>query len=275
MLNAQYFIVVGISSYLALSRSCSAAESPDGVTAGSRRTDLPDIRRTDIKRHKNASTGVWVTFRDGVYDVTDFVVEHPGDKILLAAGGAVDRFWHCYSFHHAPHVYEQLEQLRIGNLHPDDAAAFESDTRPVAPTVEYVSVDGVGVRMPMNMSVSEMKTRFEVVTVTDTPIGDVSGVRLSDVLAFAGVREDDIEDVTFQGGDMDVEETPRGTSIPAATAMDPHEGVLLALEIDGESLSRDHGGPCRVVVPGLSRSKQVKWLRRITTSRSATATDSH
>ncbi len=32
---------------------------------------------------------------DGVYDITDFVAQHPGgaSKIMLAAGGAVDPFW--------------------------------------------------------------------------------------------------------------------------------------------------------------------------------------
>jgi cytochrome b involved in lipid metabolism len=32
-----------------------------------------------------------------VYDVTDFVANHPGgqEKILLAAGGAIEPYWHC------------------------------------------------------------------------------------------------------------------------------------------------------------------------------------
>ena len=346
-----YVIVVGISAYLALRRSCCAAESPDCVTAGSRRTDLPDIRTSDIDQHKDASTGVWVTFRDGVYDVTDFVAEHPGDKkILLAAGGAVDGFWDFYAIHHTAHVYEQLEQLRIGNLHPDDATktpasgtdnskAFSNEPRrspvlrvhstrpfnaespaellvddfitptelfyvrnhlPVPPTVDSVTVDGVGLRTSIGLSVSEMKTRFEVVTVTATlqcagnrrremdgfrsvkglqwgsaAIGNASwtGVRLSDVLAYAGVREEDVEHIIFQGGDTDAEGTPYEASIPAATAMDPRKDVLLAFEMNGEPLSRDHGAPCRVIVPGLIGARQVKWLRRITASRSVS--DSH
>ena len=338
-------IVVGIFAYFALRRSHRAAESPDGATAGSRRDDLPDIRRKDIERHKDASTGVWMTYRDGVYDVTDFVAEHPGNKkILLAAGGAVDGFWDFYAIHHTPHVYRQLEELRIGNLHPEDAAqtpasngssskAFSHEPRrapvlqvhsarpfnaeppsellvddfitpttlffvrnhlPVPAMVDSVTVDGVGVHRPVNMSVSEMKTRFEVITVTtamqcagnrrremddfrsvkglqwgSAAIGNAewTGVRLSDVLAYAGVREGDIEHVIFQGGDSDAEGTPYEASIPAAIALDPHRDVLLAFEMNGEPLTEDHGAPCRVIVPGFIGARQVKWLRRITASR--------
>ena len=50
-------------------------------------------------------TRIWVTFRDGVYDVTEFVADHPGGhKILLAAGGAVEPFWALYGAHKTAHV---------------------------------------------------------------------------------------------------------------------------------------------------------------------------
>jgi DMSO/TMAO reductase YedYZ molybdopterin-dependent catalytic subunit len=42
------------------------------------------------------------------------------------------------------------------------------------------------------------------------------------------------------------------------------EGVLLAHSWDGESLSRDHGGPVRVILPKLYLWKSAKWLRAIT-----------
>ncbi len=44
-----------------------------------------------------------MAYREGVYDVTEFVEGHPGGraKIMQAAGGRVDPF-------------------RVGNLHPDD-----------------------------------------------------------------------------------------------------------------------------------------------------------
>ena len=90
--------------------------------AGRRRPDLPDYRLTDIREHRTADNGVWVTFGEGVYDITDFMIGHPGgtDKISLAAGGSVEPFWDLYAVHRSEHVYEVLEMLRIGNVHPDD-----------------------------------------------------------------------------------------------------------------------------------------------------------
>ena len=65
----------------------------------------------------------WVTYRDGVYDITDFIPYHPGgeDFIRLAAGGAVDSFWKYWSaHHHSLQVAEQLEKCRIGKFKLDD-----------------------------------------------------------------------------------------------------------------------------------------------------------
>ena len=57
----------------------------------------------------------------GVYDVTDFVGSHPGgNKILMAAGGAIEPFWALYAQHKTAEVAEILEGLRIGNLDPAD-----------------------------------------------------------------------------------------------------------------------------------------------------------
>lgn len=99
-------------------------ESPSNETAaGKRQPGLPDYRIDEIVQHKTVSTGVWVTFGEGVYDITEFMVGHPGgDKITLAAGGALEPFWELYGVHKTSHVFEILETLRIGNIHPDDAA---------------------------------------------------------------------------------------------------------------------------------------------------------
>ena len=64
--------------------------------------------------------------QDGVYDVTDFIPNHPGgpDKLMMAAGGAVDPFWQLYQQHlRAPAVQETLQRCRIGTLDPAEAAA--------------------------------------------------------------------------------------------------------------------------------------------------------
>lgn len=46
--------------------------------------DLPQYCITDIENHNNMETGVWVTYGSDVFDITQFVDNHPGgDKILL------------------------------------------------------------------------------------------------------------------------------------------------------------------------------------------------
>jgi DMSO/TMAO reductase YedYZ molybdopterin-dependent catalytic subunit len=44
--------------------------------------------------------------------------------------------------------------------------------------------------------------------------------------------------------------------------LQPHD-VMLALDMDGEPLSRPHGSPARVVIPEMYGYKGVKWLSRI------------
>lgn len=46
------------------------------------------------------------------------------------------------------------------------------------------------------------------------------------------------------------------------TAFDD-DGVLLATHWEGEPISREHGGPVRIVIPKLYFWKSAKWLKRI------------
>jgi len=68
-----------------------------------------------------------VAFKDGVYDITDFVKKHPGgsDKLMLGAGSNIETFWAFYPFHMKEHVLKLLESYRIGSLHPDDRVREE------------------------------------------------------------------------------------------------------------------------------------------------------
>ncbi|CAG2162289.1 unnamed protein product [Oppiella nova] len=67
------------------------------------------------------SKRIWVSFRSGVYDITDFVGQHPGgDKILMSSGGALEPFWTLFAVHKTREVFKMLEKYRIGNLDSKD-----------------------------------------------------------------------------------------------------------------------------------------------------------
>lgn len=65
----------------------------------------------------NAGGPVWVSYRGGVYDITDFISSHPGGSIILqAAGKPLEPFWNLYAQHDEEFVLQLLEEYRIGDL---------------------------------------------------------------------------------------------------------------------------------------------------------------
>jgi sulfite oxidase len=118
----------------------SAAEPQPSAPGPARRSDgsaWPVYRRAEVATHTGAASGgVWVTYRDGVYDVTDFLANHPGgaEKLLLAAGKAVDAFWQLYPQHlNTPTAVAALAARRVGTLHADDVAVEQAALSPDDP----------------------------------------------------------------------------------------------------------------------------------------------
>ncbi|KAJ5109620.1 hypothetical protein N7532_002265 [Penicillium argentinense] len=87
------------------------------------------------------------------------------------------------------------------------------------------------------------------------------GPLLRDVLADAGFDVDsppgDLQHVEFYGEDT------YSTSVPIDKVLDPRQDVLLACEMNGETLTGDHGYPVRALVPGNTAARSVKWVNRI------------
>ncbi|KAG5873360.1 hypothetical protein JTB14_022963 [Gonioctena quinquepunctata] len=95
---------------------------------GKFKENLPLYTVDEIGKHTTIDTRIWVTYKEGVYDITDFVEGHPGgNQILMAAGSSVEPFWLLYGIHKNPHVYSILETYRIGNLREEDMKHLTAD----------------------------------------------------------------------------------------------------------------------------------------------------
>lgn len=115
----------------AISTSSIVFAAPAGVQAGVHKKELPSFSMDDIKKHNNSKDRIWVVYKAGVYDITDFVDAHPGgrNRIMLAAGASIEPFWRQFAIHNQDEVRKILEQHRIGNLAGFDVKKAEEEQK--------------------------------------------------------------------------------------------------------------------------------------------------
>lgn len=165
----------------------------------------------------------------------------------------------------------------------------------VNPVDYQLEIEGLGIEGVCTLSLDEIKTLFPKHSVTSVvqcagnrrkdfnahkPVKGIawgvgamgnatwSGARLVDVLRHcrADTSHPDIRHVQFEGYDRDATGSPYGASVPADRALDPLAEFVLAYEMNGETLTPDHGYPIRLIAPGVAGARNVKWLERIVLS---------
>lgn len=158
----------------------------------------------------------------------------------------------------------------------------------VDPATWSLTIDGF-VDNPMELSIADLKSQFEVVKMALTlecggngrgffnppakgnqwtygavACSEWTGVRLKDVLEKAGVQSNVVYTAHY-GADThlsgDPEKLPISRGMPIDKAMT--DNILIAFEMNGEALHPLNGAPLRLVVPGWPASTAQKWLTRI------------
>ncbi|MFN0102796.1 MAG: sulfite oxidase [Bryobacteraceae bacterium] len=183
-------------------------------------------------------------------------IEMPLEGFIESYITPVERFF-VRSHHYVPTVDPAAWRLQV-NGKVGTPLTLTMDELKKLPRVEFVSVlecagNGRGLYEP---SMAGLQWTYGSVG-----NGRWAGVRLADLLKKAGAQPGAVE-VLFDGADVPVAKQPEfQRGIPFNKAMDP--STILAYEMNGEALTKDHGFPLRVVVPGWAGDCWVKWLTRI------------
>eukprot|EP01084_Bolivina_argentea_P258351 435515_1 len=101
------------------------------ITDMSRFKHYPTIPLQTVREHFSPDCGdgsVWVTWKGGVYDVTNFMDHHPGGatRIEMVGGSDLSAYWEIYTLHFREHIQQLLQKYRIGNLSESDRKIIES-----------------------------------------------------------------------------------------------------------------------------------------------------
>lgn len=166
---------------------------------------------------------------------------------------------------------------------------------PIVDPKEYtLTIEGLGVKTT-KLTIDDIKSKFPLVKVVAAiqcagnrrsemnkvkpvkgldwkggAIGNAewTGVRLRDLLEYSGIDiTKGIEHIQFEGLDKDMTNQSYGSSIPFTKGFSEEGDVIVAFQMNGKDIPRDHGFPIRVIVPGVVGARSVKWLSKIITSK--------
>jgi DMSO/TMAO reductase YedYZ molybdopterin-dependent catalytic subunit len=176
--------------------------------------------------------------------------------------------------------------VAFGNYLINITTVKTNDEIPITPNdefftvaVDYFDIDPEKYRLvvtgevnnPLNLSLDDIKAMpvtKEIVRLTCvsyvysqqlTGVANWTGVKLSHILELAEINLDTAIDISFH--------TPDLSSNGYSTSLKPEEAfwddVILAYEMNGVPLPKEHGYPIRIVCPRFYGYKWIKWLAYI------------
>eukprot|EP00494_Astrolonche_serrata_P028622 UN28889 len=91
-----------------------------------------------------------------------------------------------------------------------------------------------------------------------------TGVRISDVLMHCGFHYDNpgVKYINFEGADRSKRGQTFGSALPIQGSL-AHRDVLLAFKMNDTDIPHIHGYPVRVIIPGITAARSVKWVNDI------------
>ena len=284
----------------------------------------------EINKHNTLEKGIWTTYKNNVYDITNYIDIHPGgkDKILLAAGTSVEPYWQKYIQHVNPFILETImtpmkigeisdynpckynnikdiyidEPIRSNELYFHKIKPCNAEVNPETLIEKWITpnnqwyirnhsavpkIDIKQYKLTLitpyikELSIKKLKQypkqtitttiqcggnrRGELNTLKTTSgtpwnIGAISTAKWSGIWARDMLPkhiDKSIKHIHFIGID-DVT-----ISIPIEKVLNPYGDVMLAYEMNGEEIPRDHGYPIRLIVPGYVGIRNIKWLKSI------------
>ncbi|HET7279464.1 MAG TPA: molybdopterin-dependent oxidoreductase [Dermatophilaceae bacterium] len=213
----------------------------------------------------------------------DLEADHPAEPTTMAEGDALSRrsllrvTWLAAGVAVLATAGSTVPALRrvsvLGVRSGDGPSGVPVNTSARAAGVLSLATDPgyrltvVGGPVPRSLSRADLEALPQ--TTASLPIACVEGWSAS--ATWTGVRVRDLLDLMGVPADRDVvvhSLQPAGayrtTVLPANFAADPD--TLLALRLNGQPLSLDHGFPCRLIAPNRPGVLQTKWVSRLEVS---------
>lgn len=188
--------------------------------------------------------------------------------LAVVAGGASSLVWGSSAWRAAQHALHPLARALPGNLRaivPSEGWRIYTvaDTMPTFDRARWrLTIDGLVERRQslryddlLALPAAEQVSTFHCVTGWTVTQVHWRGVRFRDLLAVARPTSQ-ARALQFVSA-----ERPYTDSLELEQAF-LHD-ALLAYEMDGKPLARQHGSPARVVIPEMYGYKNVKWVERI------------